>query len=172
MEAVLGGTSQKRAKGSPLASLRLSWLLMLYLYNVPFPIPGIHPSQMPVPSGRRNSLCVFSFQKLKLPTTETSKALGAQTAKNVPHSPFSCMGWLPSLLYSLKCLPARISSISKSVRRVCGLTFCIFLYYDCLFLLDRMGHKGKNFSKLASRNCKHRDLWHKSPLPINLFETS
>jgi hypothetical protein len=53
MDAVLGDSSQRVAKGSPFSSSSLVLLLtMKYLYTSPFPIFGIHPSQIPEPSQR------------------------------------------------------------------------------------------------------------------------
>jgi hypothetical protein len=47
---------------------------------------------------------------LKLPTTETRLAFGAQTAKWKPSMPSSVIGWAPSLSKSLRCEPSRYNS--------------------------------------------------------------
>jgi len=53
------------------------------------------PSQIPeLPRATRG--CDVVLQPLKLPMTLTVLALGAQTAKLVPASPFTLRGWAPN----------------------------------------------------------------------------
>src|SRR5690606_29261217 len=81
-EAVFGGCSQYRAKGSAFSVHKsLLWEWILYLYLVPRSSPGMNPSQIPLPSHRTKSTCSPALQWLKSPTTDTDWAEGAQTAK-------------------------------------------------------------------------------------------
>ena len=50
----------------------------------PWSTPGMKPSQMPGGTTRAQSWCVLGSHPLKLPTTETERALGAHTLKTVP----------------------------------------------------------------------------------------
>jgi hypothetical protein len=59
-------------------------------------MPGRKISQMPV-SVRRRMVWRVPSQSLKSPTTLTSRALGAQTAKWTPRAPSWSITWAPSL---------------------------------------------------------------------------
>ena len=64
----------------------------------PWSTPGMKPSQMPEePRGLRR--CVLESHPLKLPTTETERALGAQTLKTAPASPLCVTRWAPIFSY-------------------------------------------------------------------------
>jgi hypothetical protein len=53
------------------------------LYKSPFSTPSTKSAHTPVP-GMSCMACCSAFQALKSPTTRTSRAFGAQTAKRVP----------------------------------------------------------------------------------------
>src|SRR3954470_5011834 len=76
-DAVLGGTSLKKANGSALSTrYPFSRAWTWYLYAAPGPTPGTNPTQMPLdPWGSRRVADLF--QPLKSPKTYTFSAPGA-----------------------------------------------------------------------------------------------
>ena len=111
-----GGTSVANAKGSALSMRRSSAVTISYLYRAPGSAPGMNSSQTPeLPSAligfRRPS------QEFQSPTTRTALALGAQTAKAVPVTPWCVRGWAPSTSHSRRWRPSlnRCRSRSPSV---------------------------------------------------------
>ncbi len=67
-----------------------------YLYTAPWPTAGTNPSQIPEPSLGASGLRPLS-QPFQSPTTDTARALGAQTAKYVPGLRPDFVVWAPSL---------------------------------------------------------------------------
>jgi len=105
-DAVRGGTSARRAKGSALSTRYPPYLeAMWYLYRAPLPTPGMKPSQIPDFSRLRSGWELL-LHPLKSPEMWTASALGAQTPKDVPSTPSTRPGWAPSLSCRRECVPS------------------------------------------------------------------
>src|SRR6478735_9125537 len=82
-EAVSAGFSAQAASGSAFSCHTPSGPRMAYLYDVPVPTAGTNSSHTPeVPSCRIG--CSRPSQLLKSALIRTARALGAQTANDVP----------------------------------------------------------------------------------------
>src|SRR6266508_3171226 len=97
--ALAGGRSVANASGSALSTSPPSAPSTSYLYLSPTPTPGTNSSQTPEEPSTRIGFRRPS-QRLKSPTTRTARALGAHTAKAVPATPSSTVGWAPSRSHS------------------------------------------------------------------------
>src|SRR3954463_5958136 len=85
IDAESGGASVRNAYGSALRRWTPSRGRISNLYRSPGPTSGMKSSQMPVDPMDRMG-CRRPSQELKSPTTETERAVGAQTAnKNTAH---------------------------------------------------------------------------------------
>ncbi len=82
-DAVSGGFWVAAANGSALVRHSPSAPRIAYLYWVPAPMSGTNSSQTPLEPSVRIG-CARPSQWLKSPTTRTPRALGAQTANDVP----------------------------------------------------------------------------------------
>src|SRR5258708_30123992 len=98
-DAVRGGSSWRKPKGSAFSALCPDGCMIQYLYRAPCPRPGTKPSQIP-DEARGLSTCLVFDQPLKSPITWTFLAAGAQTAKNAPDLPSTSPRCAPSLSQS------------------------------------------------------------------------
>src|SRR5919202_2834479 len=117
-EAVCGRTSAAKPNGSAF-SIRYGENrgLMLYLYSVPWRIPGTKPSQMP-DDWRGWSGVAAGSQLLKSPMTLTVSAFGAQTENTTPGVPSTVTTCAPSLSWIRTWVPSLNRYRSKSVSKL------------------------------------------------------
>ena len=113
MLAVFGGVSVALASGSALRTRRPSARMTRNLYLVPAARPGTKSSQIPLLPSERIGWARASHPLASL-TRPTPRALGAQTAKATPLTPWCSITLAPSRRQSSRWVPSPMRWRSRS----------------------------------------------------------